>query len=118
MSTRTIAPISHIEIREIGPKREKVAYVAGTPLTVVEIAHMHLYQDSDVEWILENFDGLSLTAAKIYAALSYYLDHKEALDDYARRQSEAARAQATRSLTEEIARLRDKLPRPPAESET
>lgn len=109
MALKEIAAINHIEIRETGPNREKVAYVAGTPLTVVEIAHMHLYQDSDVEWILENFDGLSLTAAKIYAALSYYLDHKEALDDYARRQSEAARAQATRSLTEEIARLKAKI---------
>ncbi|MBZ0320968.1 MAG: DUF433 domain-containing protein [Anaerolineae bacterium] len=112
MSTRTIAAINHIEIREIGPKHEKVAYIAGTPLTVAEVAHMHLYQDSDVEWILENFDGLSLTAAKIYAALSYYLDHQAELDDYLRRQSEAARAQATRSLTEEIARLRAKTQRP------
>ncbi len=107
--TITIAPINPIEmVEEYG---EKVPYLAGTPLTVVEIAHMRLYQDSDIAWILENFDGLSLTAAKIYAALSYYLDHQAELDDYLHRQSEAARAQATRSLTNEIARLRAKLPK-------
>ncbi len=42
MSTRTttIAPINHIEIvEEYG---EKVAYVAGTRLTVAEIGNMHV----------------------------------------------------------------------------
>lgn len=116
MFPKTIAPINHIEIvEEYG---EKVPYLVGTRLTVAEIGNMHVNLDSDVAWIVENFDVTGMTAAKVYAAISYYLDHQAELDDYLRRQSEAARAQATRSLTEEIARLQAKLPKPPAESET
>lgn len=79
----TLAPAIHyIEIIE---KRngEKVACVIGTQITVAEIATMYTL-DSSIEWMIENFSGLS--HANIHAALSYYYDHKAEIDAYLARQ--------------------------------
>ncbi len=101
----TIAPINYIEITEEGD--EKVVRVAGTRITVGEIAFMHLEGDSPVEWIVENFEVLN--HAQVYAALSYYYDHKEEIDAAMRRAAEFAEAQADATLDELIARAKAKL---------
>lgn len=103
----TIVPINYIEIvEEFG---ERVPYLAGTRLTVAEIGNMYVYQDSSVDWIVENFDVKGISAAKVHAAISYYLDHQAELDDYLHRQSEAARAQADADLSDVIARMKARL---------
>jgi uncharacterized protein (DUF433 family) len=70
-----IVPINYIEIRR-GDFGER-AVVAGTGVKVDVIAVMHVYNNSSIEWIAENFD---LSPAQIYAALSYYYDHKDEID--------------------------------------
>lgn len=107
MSTHAPVSTEYIEIREVGRSGTKVAHIIGSPLTVGEVAHMYLYQDSDVEWLIENFDDL--TPAKIHAAIAYYYDHQAEIDDYLRRQSEAAEAQADALLSDVIARMKARL---------
>jgi uncharacterized protein (DUF433 family) len=63
--------INHIEIRAGQP------VIAGTRITVHDIANMHVHNGSPVEWIVANFD---VTPDQIYAALAYYYVHKEQID--------------------------------------
>ena len=98
----SIAPINYIEIRD--EDGYETAHVAGTRITVGEIAHMHLYGDSPVDWIVENFDALD--HAQVHAALSYYYDHKDEIDTQMRRDEEFIRSQADATLAELIQKRR------------
>lgn len=97
-----IAPINHIEITQ--EDDEQVARVSGTRITVGEIAHMHLYGDSPVDWIVENFDAL--TYAQVYAALSYYFDHQPEIDAQMERATRYAEEHADATLSDLIAKAR------------
>ena len=84
-----IAPINHIEIvdDDFGGTEP---VIAGTKITVHEIAEMHIKGDTSVDTICELFD---LTPAQIYASLAYYFDHKTQID---------AEIQAADELTEKL----------------
>ena len=77
-----IAPINHIEIRD------GRAIIAGTGLKVANIATMYVHLNTSVDWIVENYD---LTAAQVYAAVSYYYDHREDIDREVQEGDELAR---------------------------
>lgn len=72
---QTIAPVNYIEIRDgvpvILPRGHKVAIIAAE----------YVHGGVTVDWIAENYD---LTLAQIHAALSYYYDHAEELEQYLR----------------------------------
>jgi uncharacterized protein (DUF433 family) len=56
--------------------RQKLV-VAGTKITVHEIAEMVEHGTATIDWILENFN---LTRAQVHAALSYYYAHQVEID--------------------------------------
>ncbi len=70
-----ILPIHHIEIQPdiCGGK----PHVAGRRITVQNIAVLHGIHHWSVDEIA---DELELTPGQIYAALSYYYDHKDEID--------------------------------------
>ena len=94
-----IAPINYIEIRNGRP------VIVGTGIKVAILAHIYLSGDAPIDWIVENYD---LTPAQIYAALSYYYDHREELDRWLQRGEELAEKYGTPS-EEVIARMRKRL---------
>ena len=63
--------INHIEIVD------GKTVIASTRITVEDIVALYVMNQSSIEWITEQYD---LTPGQIYAALSYYYDHKEAID--------------------------------------
>ena len=101
----TAALITHIEITD--DYGEPVAHVAGTRITVGEIAAMHLQQESSVDWIVENFEVLN--HAQVYAALSYYFDHREDIDAQLQRAAAAAKDHADITHDALLAKLRARL---------
>ena len=82
----TVEPITHIRLDERG-----VAWVADTNVKVIEVAMDQTAYDWDAEEIHAAHPHLSL--AQIHAALSYYHDHKSALDAQMERQMENYRRQ-------------------------
>jgi uncharacterized protein (DUF433 family) len=99
-----IVPIQYIEVvEEYG---ETIARIAGTRLTVGEIALMHIHGDSSVDWIVENFDAVN--HAQVYAALSYYYDHQAEIDDYMKRAEAFVESKANSTLADLIANTKDK----------
>ena len=95
----------HITVDDLG-----IARVAGTRLKVIHLVMDQMAHGSTPEMLRDQFPGLSL--AQVYAALTYYHDHKADLDaeiERGRREAEAlcARAggQPTRAeLTERLRR--------------
>lgn len=73
MTKRKILPINHIEAKPVtGTPR-----IAGKGVLVYYIAHLI----KDPEWPLEKIcQEYDLTPGQVYAALSYYEDHKEELE--------------------------------------
>ncbi|MEO1288310.1 MAG: DUF433 domain-containing protein [Chloroflexota bacterium] len=53
-------------------------HIAGTRMSVHQIAILHKSSDWSVERIADEFE---LTQAQIYAALAYYYDHQTQIDD-------------------------------------
>ena len=51
--------------------------IAGTRITVADVVIMYLRMDYALEEIAAKFD---LPVASVYAAMSYYFDHKEEID--------------------------------------
>lgn len=100
--TAVVAPITYIEVAE--EYGEQVARVKGTRITVGEIAYMHLHGNSSVAWIIENFE--TLNHAKVYAALSYYFDHKEDIDKQMHQNEQLVAAHADITLSELIEKTR------------
>jgi uncharacterized protein (DUF433 family) len=56
-------------------------YILGTTVTVADIALTKHYHGQDAEGLA---DWYSLNLPQVYAALSYYYDHKEMIDDQIR----------------------------------
>jgi uncharacterized protein (DUF433 family) len=81
---QTIFPIEYIatnpEVRGGRP------CITGTALRVIDIVMAHLYRGESVDEIALNYH---LSLASVYAALSYYYDHKAELDSDIRGQVEA-----------------------------
>lgn len=69
----TAAPIYHICLDERG-----VAYIAGTTIKVADVVVDATTWAMTPQEIQENYPKLSL--AQIYAALSYYHDHRVEID--------------------------------------
>jgi uncharacterized protein (DUF433 family) len=63
-------------------------HIAGKRITVQNIAVLHVRNGWSVEQIT---DELELTPAQIYAALSYYHDHKDEIDQSIREADALAR---------------------------
>src|SRR5882724_9474243 len=76
-----VEPITHIQRDERG-----VAWIADTNTKVIEVAMDQVAYGWDAEEIHAAHPHLSL--AQIYAALSYYHDHKVELDAQMQRQLE------------------------------
>jgi len=93
-----IAPINHIEIRN------GVPVIAETGHKVALIAPAYVHGEASIEWIVENFD---LTPAQIHAAISYYYDHVEEIEQYLREGDELVR-QVGISSEEVLERMRQR----------
>jgi uncharacterized protein (DUF433 family) len=94
---------SYIEIDE-----NRVAWIADTRVKVIEIALDKLAHGSSPEELYFQYPHLSL--AQIHAALAYYYDHQEELDDEILRRlrevNEIAARQADSPLRQKLRRLR------------
>jgi uncharacterized protein (DUF433 family) len=84
----------HIELQD------GVPYVAGTPLKVEGLVVNHLNFDWDGKELHEQFPHLTL--GQVYAALSYYYDHKAVMD--AEMERKEREAESLRPLLESPAR--------------
>ena len=101
-----VSPITHIGVDERG-----VAYIEGTRIKVSHIA-LHENAGETPQDIRSAYEHLSL--AQIYAALSYYFDHKTEIDEQIERADrfvEEMRAQNPNPMTREMfeRRLREKV---------
>ena len=85
-----------------------VAWVADTRIKVIEIALDKLAHGSSPEEVHFQYPHLSM--AQIHAALAYYYDHREELDDEILRRlrevNELAARQADLPLQQKLRRLR------------
>lgn len=90
MSTLHATPTAHIRVDDRG-----VAFIDDLRFKVVHIVREHLSGASPREIHEAHKSVLSL--AQVYAALSYYYDHKEQVDQQIR-QSDLAASQALREL--------------------
>ncbi len=100
-----VEPITHIQRDDRG-----VAWIADTKTKVIEVAMDQVAYGWDAEEIHAAHPHISL--AQIYAALSYYHDHKGEIDGQMQRQMEQhhrLRAQAAGQLTR--AELQERLAR-------
>lgn len=66
-----------VETRNYVEIRDGKLCLAGSRVTVEDIAALYVWNDSSPEWIVENYD---VTLAQIYGALAYYYDHKDQID--------------------------------------
>lgn len=64
-------------------------FIVGTTVTVADVAMAKIYHHQDADGIAEWY-GLSLP--QVYAALSYYYDHKAEIDEQIRNQIRRAEA--------------------------
>lgn len=69
-----LAPINLISLDEDG-----IAYITDTKMKVRQIVIDTTFLGLTPEMIAEEYENLSL--AQIYAALSYYFDHKSKIED-------------------------------------
>ena len=98
----TAQAITHIRVDERG-----VAWIERTRVKVIEIALDHIAQGWDADEIHRQHPDLSL--AQIHAALAYYYDHQQALDQLMavrEREAEALRAQFPSQLRRDELRAR------------
>lgn len=76
--------IQSINLIAINPKiRRGRPHIVGTTVTVVDVAIARIYHHQDADGIADWY-GLSL--AQVYAALSYYYEHKAEMDEQIRAQ--------------------------------
>ncbi len=87
---------------------KNVPYITGTPIKVIEVVRDYLGHGWNPEQIHEQHPHLTL--AQIHAALAYYYDHKEELDqDMANRDKMAEELRAIledRALAERLRMLK------------
>ena len=76
--------IQSINLIAINPKvRKGRPYIVGTTVTVADVAITKIYHGEEADGIAAWY-GLSLS--QVYAALSYYYDHKHEMDEQIRAQ--------------------------------
>jgi uncharacterized protein (DUF433 family) len=96
---REIIPINYIE-RKLNSKKYKIV---GSRLTV---DFLSLFID-DPEWPVERIsENYSLTPAEIYAAWSFYYDHKDEIDAHIAEQNADFEAHADESRARKAELLR------------
>lgn len=80
-----------LSINLIG-KSEKVRngrpFIIGTSVTVADVAIVKIYHGQDANGIAEWF---TLTLPEVYAALAYYYENREAMDEQIRAQIQRAK---------------------------
>ena len=96
--------VRSVSINHIAMKDDKPVIV-GTRITVHDIAAMHVMNDSSIAWIADNYE---ITPAQIHAALSYYYDHRETIDEEIRR-GDALAEEIGISLAEIITRMQGRI---------
>jgi uncharacterized protein (DUF433 family) len=74
MAVLSPVPLAHIHLDEYG-----VAWIDDTNIKVIEVALDKRAHDSNPEEMRDQYPHLTL--AQIHAALAYYYDHQQALDD-------------------------------------
>ncbi|GJM41714.1 MAG: hypothetical protein DHS20C20_19960 [Ardenticatenaceae bacterium] len=82
-------------------------YLVGTRMTVSDIVIMHFRQGQSLEEIAAKYD---LLLASVYAAISYYFDHKSQIDseiDQSQTFYETMKRQAPSVLREKLSSLSD-----------
>lgn len=88
--------VQSINLIAINPNvRHGRAHVVGTSVTVADVAMAHIYHDQDADGIASWY---KLTLPQVYAALSYYYDHKEETDEQIRKQIQRAKDLAERQV--------------------
>lgn len=71
--------IQEINLIAVNPAiRNGRPYIIDTTITVHDVAIAKLYHDRDADGIAEWY---GLTLPQVYAALSYYYDHKSTVDE-------------------------------------
>ena len=65
----------HIEVSE--DLRGGKPRIAGRRIAVEDIVAMHLYHGQTIQHIIDNY---KLTPVQVYAALTYYYDHRDQID--------------------------------------
>jgi uncharacterized protein (DUF433 family) len=70
-----LTQIQHIE--QTPGLRGGKPHIAGTRITVADVAFFHLKQGMSVDEIVATYD---LSPANVHAALAYYFDHRATLD--------------------------------------
>lgn len=63
-------------------------YLIGTSVTVADVAIVKIYHGQDADGIAGWFD---LTLPQVYAALAYYYEHREQMDEQIRSQIQRAK---------------------------
>jgi uncharacterized protein (DUF433 family) len=86
MIEATVQSINLIGISE--KVRNGRPYILGTSVTVADVAIVKIYHGQDADGIAEWFD---LTMPQVYAALAYYYENREAMDEQIRSQIQRAR---------------------------
>lgn len=82
--------VQTINLIAINPDiRNGRAHILGTTITVADIALTRHYHGQDADGLAEWY---GLTLPQVYAALSYYYEHKETIDDQIRAQIRRAEA--------------------------
>lgn len=82
---QTTLSINHIAHNQ--QVRNGRPHIIGTTVTVTDVAIAKIYHHEDADGIAAWY---GLTLAQVYAALSYYYDHKADLDEQIRRQIQEA----------------------------
>lgn len=74
--------VQSINLIAVNPKiRRGRPYVVGTTITVADVAIAHIYHQQDADGIA---DWYALSLAQVFAALSYYYEHKADMDEQIR----------------------------------
>jgi len=101
-----LVTVQHIE--QTPGVRGGKPHIAGTRITVADVAFCHLQQGLSVAEIAAEYD---LSLASVHAALAYYFDHRAEID-HARAEDEAYAAEFAREhpsiLPTKLSRRRDR----------
>ncbi|MFN8449809.1 MAG: DUF433 domain-containing protein [Anaerolineae bacterium] len=88
--------IQSINLIAINPKvRRGRAHIVGTSVTVADVAMAHIYHNQDADGIAGWY---KLTLPQVYAALAYYYDHKDEIDEPIRSQIQRAKELAEKQV--------------------
>lgn len=99
MALREQDEVQSINLIVTNPKiRRGRPHIAGTTVTVSDVAIAHIYHHQDADGIASWY---ALSLPQVYAALSYYYDHKAEIDGQIRDQIQRAEALANKNVGSE-----------------